>query len=96
MGLATNVLHCGFMASPAVSGTPLFLRTKTSLYRIESTKQCSNLGSTRTVSWRGNGTFDNSQFVPQIFNLTAGPHQLIARGREANTFLQDLTVVPYP
>ena len=51
---------------------------------------------TRTVSWRGNGTFDNNQFVPQVFNLAAGPHQLILRGREANTLLQDLTVVLYP
>jgi outer membrane protein assembly factor BamB len=34
--LATNVLDSGFMASPAVSGRTLFLRTKESLYRIES------------------------------------------------------------
>ena len=33
--LATNSLADGFMASPAVSGKALFLRTKTSLYRIE-------------------------------------------------------------
>jgi hypothetical protein len=35
--LATNSLADGFMASPAVSGKALFLRTRTSLYRIEST-----------------------------------------------------------
>ncbi len=34
--LATNVLDSGFMASPAVSGKALFLRTKEHLYRIES------------------------------------------------------------
>ena len=34
--LATNTLDDGFMASPAVSGKALYLRTKTSLYRIES------------------------------------------------------------
>lgn len=34
--LATNSLADGFMASPAVSGNSFFLRTKTSLYRIES------------------------------------------------------------
>ena len=33
--LATNTLASGFMASPAVSGKALFLRTKTHLYRIE-------------------------------------------------------------
>jgi outer membrane protein assembly factor BamB len=34
--LATNLLADGFMASPAVSGKALFLRTRTHLYRIES------------------------------------------------------------
>jgi outer membrane protein assembly factor BamB len=34
--VATNSLPSGFMASPAVSGKALFLRTKTDLYRIES------------------------------------------------------------
>jgi outer membrane protein assembly factor BamB len=34
--LASNTLEGGFMASPAVSGKALFLRTKTHLYRIES------------------------------------------------------------
>lgn len=34
--LATNTLESGFMASPAVAGKALFLRTKTHLYRIEA------------------------------------------------------------
>jgi len=33
--LAVNTLDEGFMASPAVSGKAIFLRTKTHLYRIE-------------------------------------------------------------
>jgi outer membrane protein assembly factor BamB len=33
--LATNKLDAGFMASPAVAGKALYLRTKTHLYRIE-------------------------------------------------------------
>jgi outer membrane protein assembly factor BamB len=36
--LAANSLDDGFMASPAVSGDALFLRTRTSLYRIEERK----------------------------------------------------------
>ena len=36
--LATNMLDSGFMASAAVSGKALFLRTKTHFYRIESSK----------------------------------------------------------
>lgn len=47
----------------------------------------------RLVSWRGNGTFDNSQFAPKAFYLAAGTHQLIFRGREANTWLQGVTIV---
>jgi outer membrane protein assembly factor BamB len=35
--LAENHLEGGFMASPAVSGHALFLRTRTQLYRIEET-----------------------------------------------------------
>ena len=34
--LAKNSLTDGFMASPAVAGNALFLRTETSLYRIEN------------------------------------------------------------
>ena len=34
--LATNTLDAGFMASPAVAGKALFLRTATHLYRVEN------------------------------------------------------------
>ena len=50
----------------------------------------------RVVSWQGAGTFDNPQFVPKIFNLTAGPHQLILRGREADTRVDRLVVLALP
>jgi outer membrane protein assembly factor BamB len=33
--IATNKLADGFMASPAVSGKALFLRTRSALYRVE-------------------------------------------------------------
>jgi outer membrane protein assembly factor BamB len=33
--LAENTLESGFMASPAIDGRALYLRTKTHLYRIE-------------------------------------------------------------
>jgi hypothetical protein len=48
----------------------------------------------RQVSWRGNGTSDNNQFVPQIFNLAVGTHQLIVVGREANVQLQNFMISP--
>ncbi len=48
----------------------------------------------RTVSWRGSGTADSDQFVPKVFNLTAGTHQLIVRGREANCRLGAITIAP--
>jgi outer membrane protein assembly factor BamB len=37
--LAVNQLEAGFMASPAVSGDALYLRTRTHLYRIENRAQ---------------------------------------------------------
>jgi hypothetical protein len=50
----------------------------------------------RLASWRGNGTDVSDQFVPQIFNLTTGTHQLIIVGREANVKLQSLSILPRP
>ena len=47
------------------------------------------------VSWRGTGTDTNNQFSPQVFNLTAGPHQLIVRGREGGAQLAGITIAPY-
>ena len=34
--LAENTFPDGFMSSPAVSGKALYLRTRTSLYRVEN------------------------------------------------------------
>jgi hypothetical protein len=48
----------------------------------------------RTVSWRGTGTWDHNQYAPKVFNLTAGTHQLIVRGREANCRLGTITIAP--
>ncbi len=47
------------------------------------------------VSWRGNGTSDptTAQYNPAVFYLTAGPHRLIVRGREANTTLGTISIV---
>jgi hypothetical protein len=50
----------------------------------------------RVVSWRGGGTFDNNQFVPKVFTLSQGAHQLIIRGREANVQLKSFAIVPLP
>jgi len=46
----------------------------------------------RTVSWRGSGTEDANQFDPMVFTLSAGTHQLIVRGCEANCQLGTITV----
>jgi hypothetical protein len=48
----------------------------------------------RTVAWRGNGTFDNPQFPNKVFNLSAGTHQLVIIGREANLQLGRITISP--
>lgn len=43
----------------------------------------------RTVSWRGSDTY------PKIFTLAAGEHELIIRGREKHTRLQQIDVVSF-
>jgi hypothetical protein len=50
----------------------------------------------RTLSWRGNGADTNNQYIPKVFNLTYGAHQLVIRGREAYTQLKNISIVPYP
>lgn len=50
----------------------------------------------RLVSWRGTGTSDADQFVPQIFVLSAGNHQVIIKGREAYTQLQSFSLLQLP
>jgi hypothetical protein len=45
----------------------------------------------QTVSWQG-----ISDTVPKVFFLSAGPHTLIIRGREANAQLGTVTLSPAP
>lgn len=47
----------------------------------------------RIVSWRGNGSENNDQIVPKIFNLSAGPHQIIFVGRKAGTAMASFTLL---
>ncbi len=46
----------------------------------------------RTVTWRGSGTPEANQYVPKVFSLTAGFHELIIRGREGNTKIDRIAV----
>jgi hypothetical protein len=50
----------------------------------------------KVISWQGNGSFDNPEFVPAVFALSQGTHQLIVRGREANTKFQKFSIVKMP
>jgi probable HAF family extracellular repeat protein len=46
----------------------------------------------QVASWRGTGTVDRNQFTPKIWNLAAGQHQLIVRGREAGVQIDRIVV----
>jgi hypothetical protein len=35
-----------------------------------------------------------AQFAPKVFNLSAGTHRLIIRGREGNVQLGQITIAP--
>lgn|GEM_PF-878854 len=49
----------------------------------------------RTASWRGNGSSTTNQFVPKVFDLAAGMHQLVIRGREADVQIDRIEIVAY-
>ncbi len=51
---------------------------------------------TRVASWRGGGSAGSNQFSPKYFLLSPGQHQLIIRGREANTRFKTITIVKRP
>lgn len=61
----------------------------TMIWDVPATSGFTNL----LVSWRGSGTDTNNQFVPEVFNLYAGAHQLIIRGREAGAQLANITIM---
>jgi len=48
------------------------------------------------ATWQGTGAWDAPQFDPEIFSLTAGTHQLIILGREANAELQQVSIQKIP
>ena len=53
----------------------------------------------RIVSWRGSGTANSDQFVPKVFGLSAGAHQIFFKGEEPGTALASFTllqVIPSP
>jgi hypothetical protein len=53
----------------------------------------------RIVSWRGSGTANSDQFVPKVFGLSAGAHQICFKGEEPGTALASfalLQVIPSP
>jgi hypothetical protein len=50
----------------------------------------------RIVSWRGNGGDTNNQYIPKIFTLAAGAHQIIFAGREAGTELESFSLLELP
>jgi parallel beta-helix repeat protein len=53
--------------------------------------------TSQTVSWqgKGNGNPTNSQFIPEVFTLKAGKHQLIFLGLAPNTTLGTITITTY-
>lgn len=47
----------------------------------------------RTASWQGSGTYNDPEFVPKAFTLTAGTHQLVIRGRESSVEINSISIV---
>ncbi len=49
----------------------------------------------RRASWRGSGTRRDDEFVPKIFQLTAGEHELIMRGVRWGLRVDRVRIVPW-
>jgi len=50
----------------------------------------------RTAAWRGNGTFDKSEFVQKSFSLSQGTHRLVIIGREPKLAIDRIRVCKLP
>jgi hypothetical protein len=50
----------------------------------------------RVISWRGNGSEANNQYVPKVFALTQGVHRVIIRCREADVQLKSFVILQLP
>jgi hypothetical protein len=97
---AGNYLVSAMVDAPAVGENSLYVNIDaepTDPLMIWDIPVTTGLTS-RTVSWRGNGTGDPAlaQFSPKVFTLSAGTHQLIIRGRAANTTLGTISIAATP
>ena len=95
---AGNYLITALVNAPDASANSFFINIDaeptdpTAIWDVSHTSGFEN----RTVAWRGTGTDTVSQFNPKTFTLSAGTHQLIVRGREANVQVSQFAVVKIP
>jgi parallel beta-helix repeat protein len=47
---------------------------------------------TQNISWRGNGIYNANEFSPKVFYLESGTHELVVKGREAGTQLDNISI----
>ena len=97
---AGNYLVSAMVIAPSLSQNSFYVNIDaepTDPLMIWDIPVCTNLTS-RTVSWRGNGNSDpaSSQYIPEVFTLSAGKHQLIIVGREADTTLGTISIAATP
>lgn len=83
----------GLVTAPSTSANSFFVNVNAN----PTTAGVWDLGITsgfeeQTVKWRGGGTETNPEFAPKTFQLDAGTHQLVIRGREAGSCLDRLTI----
>lgn len=93
--VATNYTISADVLAPSSSANSFFVNmdAEPTTSMIWDIPVASTLTS-RTVSWRGSGTSSANQYSPKIFSLTAGTHQLIIRGSEANAKLGTVSLTP--
>lgn len=97
---AGSYVVCAMVSAPSEAENSFFVNMDaepTDPLMIWDIPVCATL-TRHTVAWRGNGNGnpDSSQYSPKVFSLSAGAHQLIIRGREANTRLGSISIAAAP
>jgi hypothetical protein len=93
-----NYILQGLVNAPNIGANSFFLNIDaepedpTMIWDIPTTSNFEQ----RVISWRGNGSEANNQYIPKIFALTQGVHQVIIRCREADVQLKSFVILQLP
>lgn len=90
-----NYIISAVVSAPSEAANSFFVNVDglpTDPYMIWDVLPLTSGFESRSVSWRGNGTYDANEFNPKVFTLSAGQHSLTVVGREGGAALDRLEI----